>query len=198
MGDRADRSVRSTTPRGARSAGFGGNGSPGGGGDGDIFWKIWLENQDYLRSYGYRLLGGNSQEVDDILGSLMLKAYEKYQQIGVEVRNPRAWLTRILFNLCMDWYRRTAPVTVEEPSAPGMEPVGGNLDPEAALLNGERIRLVAREISRLPKPLKRVFVLRVLHGRQYAEIALRLNLTSCNARKRVQLARDRLRKVLRR
>jgi len=64
-------------------------------------------------------------------------------------------------------------------------------DPEAERF----VRDLAERLVALPNHLREPLVMRLIEDLSYAEIAERLNLTNATARKRVQLAPERLRRA---
>lgn len=140
-------------------------------------------------------------DAEDAVSITLLRALQWYSRVSTPIRNEQAWLGRILHNVCLDMYRhgkRFSEATLLE----ARETPLGELD--AALQDGvpsPEEELLAREqslewqhcIQALPPRLRIPLVMRFQGGLSYAEIALELNLTSCNVRKRIQLARERLR-----
>tara|TARA_R110001599_G_scaffold200828_3_gene397632 strand:+ start:18332 stop:18541 length:210 start_codon:yes stop_codon:yes gene_type:complete len=61
------------------------------------------------------------------------------------------------------------------------------------MLANEALRQLEKKLDEIPNVLRVTFVLRFGEGLAYAEIANRLGISSATARKRIQLARDRLR-----
>jgi predicted Zn-dependent protease len=103
--------------------------------------------------------------------------------------------------VCVDLYREQQrdPLVMAGDLHPLAERTirGKNVQtPEAAMLRGEAMRFAGRAVSSLPERLRTPFVLHVLDGLEYAEVAERMGLSVHNVRKRMQEARQRLRNVL--
>lgn len=166
----------------------------------DSFWAIWLAHQDALRQRSLRLTGGNRADAEDALSNTMLRAAQAY--LRQPVQNPGAWLVRILHNACMDQHRQKAtqaPIegdVADTPptAAPGL--VKAEPSPEEALsqaqLQGAWREAMAMLPPSLADPLR-------LHLDDWSddEIALHLQITRELVRKRRQLAKERLRALLR-
>jgi RNA polymerase sigma-70 factor (ECF subfamily) len=121
----------------------------------------------------------------------------------VTINNEKAWLARLLHNLCVDLHRsnrrrldhmdRVREIQEIESSAA----IQARKSPEEALLNGELARKMDAAITSLPTKLRAPLTMRLVNGESYPEIAERLELSNENARKRVQQARALLRERLR-
>ena len=149
-----------------------------------------------------QMMSGNMADAEDALGNAMVRASSHFAEGGGgAITNQRAWLSRLVHNACIDFYRARSRqkrwtdeiVAMADgdfiPSAPSPEPT-----PEEVAETGESMRSLQRGLDNLPEPLRGPIILRFLEGRSYAEIAERLCITNCTARKRVQLARERLRR----
>ena len=74
-------------------------------GDSTAFWKLWEGYRKHLFGVCLRQMGGNREEAEDALSRAMLKALERLPFYAREVTNPKAWLTRLIRNLCLDIHR---------------------------------------------------------------------------------------------
>ncbi|MEP3115924.1 RNA polymerase sigma factor [Nisaea sp.] len=168
----------------------------------DTFWDLWFEHQHLLLRQCMKMMSGNMADAEDALGNALVRASAHFAEGGGEsIVNKRAWLSRLAHNACIDFYRARSRqkrwtdeiVAMADgdfiPSAPLPEPT-----PEDVAETGESMRSLQRGLDDLPERLRRPVILRFLEGRSYAEIAERLCITNCTARKRVQLARERLRR----
>ncbi|UUX48038.1 RNA polymerase sigma factor [Nisaea acidiphila] len=168
----------------------------------EAFWELWSEHQSQLLRQCMRLMSGNMADAEDALGNALVRASSHFAEGGGEgIANQRAWLSRLVHNSCIDFYRarsRQKRWTDEVmamadgddiPSAPTPEPT-----PEEIAETGESMRKLQTELNKLPELLRVPLILRFLEGLSYAEIAERLCIPNCTARKRVQLARERLRR----
>src|SRR5919202_6842416 len=69
------------------------------------FWKLWVRYQDYLYQRCLTWMKGNPTDAQEALSRASIKAWEKWQDYPGKITNPRAWLTRLTYNLCMDMHR---------------------------------------------------------------------------------------------
>jgi len=160
-------------------------------GDTTAFWTLWGSVSGALFALCLRGMHGNRAEAEDALERAMMKALVKLPSFALQIDSPRAWLFRITRNVCNDIHReRTrlmrATAHFAMLATPDRE-ANGKDDDEPAEPEPERL------ISLLPRRLREVFVLRVIQKMPYKEIAMRFEMTSAAARKRVQQARSALR-----
>ncbi|MDC0710174.1 sigma-70 family RNA polymerase sigma factor [Stigmatella sp. ncwal1] len=165
------------------------------------FSRLWQAHRDELLALCTNLMGGNMVEAEDALGRAALLALEKYSRYAGELQNPKAWLKRLVFNSSIDILRERqraqqviAPQALED--EPHQEELKTIENPEQACLQRELGRQLQRFIEELPARLQQPVVMRLVHAREYLEIARCLKITEENARKLVQLGRMQLRKAL--
>jgi RNA polymerase sigma-70 factor (ECF subfamily) len=155
------------------------------------FWQVWLQHKDHLHQQSLRLMGGNVADAEDALDTAMLRALQRFSSSGAEILNERAWLSRILYNACMDLHRERRRRVESEGLLEGTDAawtVPQEESPDEVLLQRERSEEIHGCIQALPPNLRKPFVMRFLQDMSYADIALQLQLTNCNVRKRIQLA----------
>jgi len=168
------------------------------------FWMLW----DLYKGHLYHLclwqMGGVQEDAEDALSRAMLRALEKLPNNACKIGNFKAWLSRLTVNLCLDMHRerkrqvqRLESIDDRPPAATDRMPSGGD-SPEDGLINREVFAYVCSAIADLPPRLREPFVLRFFQEMDYREIAESLILTTDNVRKRIQQARDILRKELNR
>ena len=169
-----------------------------------LFWDIWQDHHAHLRRQSMRLMSGNRADAEDALSTAMLRASQKYAHYAESIINQRAWLTRLLHNACMDHYRgqarrnRLVGDQKDEASEIGHPAIAAEPEhsPEDIALNREALRAVEAQVNNLPPNLRLPFLMRFAQEHSYTEIADPLELTNCAVRKRIQLARERLRQNL--
>ncbi|WP_163871095.1 RNA polymerase sigma factor [Myxococcus eversor] len=165
------------------------------------FWEMWLCHHSRLLAKSLRHLGGHQADAEDALGTAMLRAAEAWPREVRRLRNPEAWLTRIVHNACVDLHRSRARLSDEAPReedevASAREPLAHVPSPEQLLLEQEQSRLLWRHVHHLPEPLRRACLLRFereLDGRTMAE---ELGITHVNTRRRLLRAYQVLRVAL--
>lgn len=114
-----------------------------------------------------RWLVRRDAEAEDLAQEAVLRAYRFFG--GFRGGDPRAWLLRIVRNVCYTWLERTRG----EPAGEFDEELQGAADetPESlAIAAADRQRL-ARALDGLPARFREVLVLRELEGCSYKEIA---------------------------
>ena len=71
---------------------------------GSRFWQLWQQNENYL--YGCCLKWtDNIPDAEDALSRAMLKAWDKISNSLVEIKNFKAWLSQLTYNICVDIHR---------------------------------------------------------------------------------------------
>ena len=141
---------------------------------------------------------GSREDAEDAVQETLLLALRAFPRFGRDGElHLRAWLHRILSNVCHRLRARRRPAlplydalpgTVRAMTAPGdvADQVG---DPVA-------YREVAHAVGHLPDPHRRAFLLRAVEELPYDELARREGITCHNARARVTRARAQLRDEL--
>ena len=168
----------------------------------ETFWSVWQSHSDYLYGQSLCLMNGNRADADDAFSAAMLRACESVHRQRFQVTNAKAWLSAVLHNVCVDAHRGRGRLRDDSNAAEDalMERLAGvaspGLSPETHLLRDELESRLWRQVHSLPVKLREPFVMRFLHDMSYGDIALRLGLTNCNVRKRIQLAYRALRGVL--
>jgi RNA polymerase sigma-70 factor (ECF subfamily) len=165
-------------------------------------WKQALEpwpeyRQDYaaLYRYAWRLLGGNADEAADMVQEACLRLVRGARPLP-EPGAIRRWLFVVVRNLCLSQLRRGArrrEQSLEEVA----EPRAQGPDPACACAAGERGRLVAEAVARLPLELREVLILREYEAMNYEAIAAMMEIPLGTVRSRLARAREALRQSLR-
>jgi RNA polymerase sigma factor (sigma-70 family) len=157
----------------------------------DSFWELWQRHSEHLFRQSLRMMKGNQSEAEDAFGATMLRAYESFPRQTGQVVNARAWLGRLLHNICVDAYRRRRCQETSEAeggkSLMASQEVGAP-SPEALLLRRELGSQLRQHILALPPRLRAPSTLRFLEEMSYDDIASELGMTNCNVRKRIQHA----------
>lgn len=165
--------------------------------DRSAFWAIWLAHRDDLVRHSMRFSGGNHAEAEDALSEAMLKAAQAYPTTAV--REPRAWLLRLVFNACIDRHRRhrRQDRAMQDVAVNGgaRQPAADRSvrSPEELLDGAQQINDLERALRTLP-PLLAGPLMLYLDEMSDADIAARLKVTREVVRKRRQMARDWLRR----
>jgi RNA polymerase sigma factor (sigma-70 family) len=134
------------------------------------------ENQAALLRYAERLLR------DDILSQDAVQVtFIKYVKSNPQkIKNPRAWLFKILRNHCFNILRqqkKKAEVMLDENN---MHTIKNSDSPDKSLIKEETSKIVRQSINALKPRHKDVVVLKLDHDKTYKEIAQILDLTVTN------------------
>jgi RNA polymerase sigma factor (sigma-70 family) len=172
-------------------------------GEAIAFWTLWERyRQDLLYPCCLRWMGGNHADAEDALSSASLKAWRGLAAGAHEIANVKAWLLRLLYNLCMDMRkshdRRSAIQHLDTGASAGAEEalVPVQESAETVALRREMELCIHRAIENLPPRLRAASRLNLLYGMPSRDIAVQLNLGPDNVRKRLQQARAILQKQL--
>jgi RNA polymerase sigma-70 factor (ECF subfamily) len=173
-------------------------------GDRDAFAEIVRSYQ--RRVYGVAMRMTRRHEVaDDVTQDTFLRAYRNLGRF--ELGRPLLpWLTKIAVNLSINYLnaaarREQALYSEDLPAGPGessahptVKPTEG--DPERSLEAKEFAAALALAVEALPTDQRSVFLLKVVEGMRYEEIAMTLDISQGTVMSRLSRARVRLRTVL--
>ena len=163
-------------------------------GKAEAFWCLWIRHRKTIHQLCLRETNGHAADAEDALSQVMLKALDRLPRCAEQIMHPEAWLRQLARNLCIDLrrerYRRYETAENWELIA-GAEP-----ESDPPLLHVEVESEIQQRIDALPAPLRESFVLHIVQEIPARRVASRLGLSPDNVRKRVQLARIRLRRGL--
>lgn len=170
---------------------------------GDIaaFWELWTLYQQQLFFICLRYMGNAHADAEDALSQVREKARHMLPR-AAGVRDPKAWLTRVAVNQCIDIQRnqqrhRRQTVHLDASDADDLlAAVAYGVLPAHNLVLCELKTAIDRAIHALPTLMRDASILYFLEERSYQEIAADLNISYANARKRIQKARTILRASL--
>ncbi|MEH2014201.1 RNA polymerase sigma factor [Nostoc sp.] len=166
------------------------------------FWHLWEQYQDYLYSRCLQWMGGNRHDAEDLFSLAILKAWNQWPDYANKITKPRAWLSRLIHNLCMDLHRERKREAqriknVEDIQFRDHAVVTSRLEsPESEMFGHELRAYLRHRIESLPTRLREPFILRYCQEKSYRDIAKQLALCEDNVYKRVQQARTILQKQL--
>jgi len=155
-----------------------------------IFWQEWQQYRDYLYSCCLRRMRGNHTEAEDALSIAMLKAREGWGKSPKPIDNVKAWLVRLVNNLCTDLLNRGDRLVFEIEEEQWFSQEEG---PALAATRQELELFFEGEVNNLSPKLRDTFRLYWREELSYQEIAERLSISQGTARKRVSNARAILR-----
>src|SRR5215475_791824 len=120
-------------------------------------------------AYGLaRWLMRNPYDAEDVVQEASLRAFRYFRTFAGG--DGRAWLLRIVRNVCFEWRgRRHAPTDSfdERQHSDGLPAC----DPETLALRNDRARLLAQAMRTLPDRFRELLVRRELEGLTYQELA---------------------------
>ena len=114
-----------------------------------------------------RWLVRRDAEAEDLAQEAILRAYRFFG--GFRGGDPRAWLLRIMRNVCYTWLEGTRGDAAREFDE-ARDSAAGETPESLAIAAADRERL-ARALEELPERFREVLVLRELEGCSYKEIA---------------------------
>jgi RNA polymerase sigma-70 factor (ECF subfamily) len=139
----------------------------------------------------------NRSDAEDEVQNAFWKAFQRLDQFRAE-GTFAAWLGRIVENQCLMRIREARNARFEyldesNDSSLRIELVGQSADPEDQVGKEEVVKLLRREISRIPPLLRHVMLLRDLDQMPMPDVAYRLGLSIPAAKSRLMRARMELR-----
>ena len=142
---------------------------------------------------------GNPTDAEDALSRAMLKAWEKVRDCTDDIKNFKAWLTKLTYNLCADIHREHNRSAVGVDSLDTIaignetELISQEETPVRAAMQRELELFFRAAIDELPDRLRETFLLHFESGLSYPDIAEQLGISYDNVRKRISQARAILR-----
>ncbi|WP_156759871.1 RNA polymerase sigma factor SigJ [Microbacterium karelineae] len=156
---------------------------------------------DALLAVGYRLLG-TVTDAEDAVQETYVRWYRMSEAERAEVRNPAAWLTRVVSRVCLDMLgsararrERYVGEWLPEP-IPGDAPIAGAppVDPAAQVSHDDSISMALMVVLDSLTPAERVaFVLHDVFAIPFAEIAETVGRTPAAVRQLASQARRKVR-----
>ena len=151
----------------------------------------------------YRLafrLAGSKPEAEDLFQDVLLKSFARLDDL-LEVREPGAWLCRVMYNHFIDNRRRFARarlVNVEEGQLPGqsLELLPGDLDPVRDAERLDNIMQLDRALATLSDEHRLAVMLHDVEGYKIKEIHQITGDPVGTIKSRLHRARGRLREIL--
>ena len=165
------------------------------------FWDLWEQHKGYLYRCCLRWIG-NPNDAEDVLSQAMIKAWEKVQEMASPIKDFKAWLTKLTYNLCMDLhrqhYKNSSRIESLDAISAGYqeELVSQEETPVLAATRRELDKFLLSAIDQLPPLLRETLIWHLQKELSYREIAEKLNISYENVRKRISQARAILRQKL--
>jgi RNA polymerase sigma-70 factor (ECF subfamily) len=162
------------------------------------FWPLWTEHQPRLRHCCLRWLDGNNTHVEDALSLAREKSYHYFTETKEPIRNPFSWLCKLTYTICIDMQReqkKQLRLCKTANACPNQFFFSTTTTEclEDLVLRDRQLEQLDKAIHGLSPELQQVIYHRFIDEMDYPEIAEQMQITQANVRKRVQLARARLR-----
>lgn len=172
-------------------------------GDQDAFAEIVQSYQKRIYAVAMRMTRRH-EVADDITQDTFIRAYRNLARF--ELGRPLLpWLHRIAVNLAINYWngsarRERALYTEDDPEGPRVRAGSGDpplhADPHRVLETKELEEDLERAVATLSPDQRAVFVLKVLEGMRYEEIAATLEISEGTVMSRLSRARARLKVLL--
>lgn len=170
-------------------------------GDLSFFWQFWEENRAQFLKVCLKHSHWRVDEAEDTLSGVMIKAVEILPKHIDNIINIKSWLIRITNNYCIDLYRKRKKikidhVNIQEVYLDGYQPASTNSNTESEFTSNQISAYTKQVFSKIPPNLRDVFIYRFYNDMSYHEISELLNISISSVRKRIQRARDLLKKTI--
>ena len=154
-----------------------------------------IEHMDGLYSYAL-MLCRNRTDAEDLVQETYVRVLRHRDSLG-EIRDPRVWLVRIVWNVVLDRKRRakTRPETDDIADLARMLPASG-LTAEERVASAQHHENVLRAVAQLPEKEQKVLILSAFEELSSVEIAQVLGTTESTIRSRLFRARNLLSTLL--
>ena len=113
----------------------------------------------------------------------------------MDVKNPVAYGTTLLRNICIDRIRRRNAVRTEEIQE---YIVSDTSRPDETSACRDALKYLLQEMEKLPEKQSRALKMRAFEGLEYQEIAKRMRLSQVNVRVLISIARKQLKRRMNR
>lgn len=163
------------------------------------FERVMRPHFDRLYRLAWRLCG-NKAEAEDLFQELLIKAYDKLDDI-LEIESPGPWLARVMYNLFIDEKRRFSRRRmhlVEEGALSGDGLAGLPGDDNPAINHGraQRAAILEDALAKLSEEHRLVVLLHDAEGYKLIEIEELTGIPVGTVKSRLHRARARLREML--
>ncbi|HEY9808948.1 MAG TPA: sigma-70 family RNA polymerase sigma factor [Halomicronema sp.] len=160
----------------------------------NTFWQEWQAHQNYLSCCCLKWMNSNQIDAEEVLSQAMLKAWNEWQNYENKIKYPKAWLTQIVHNFCLDLHRKRKrnALTLENIDHIKNEDypaIYSNLGfNEPNIIDLELQAYIHHKIESLPPRLRKTFVLYHCQNKSYQDIAKLFLFSEENVRKCVRKA----------
>jgi RNA polymerase sigma-70 factor (ECF subfamily) len=155
--------------------------------------EIWLTFSGRFYRIAYYILD-SQEDAEDAVQELYLKIFSGSKNM-MDVKNPVAYGTTLLRNICIDRIRRRDAVRTEEIQEYIVSDTSG---PDEASACRDALKFLLQEMEKLPEKQSRALRMRAFEGLEYQEIAKRMRLSQVNVRVLISIARKQLKRRMNR
>ena len=163
-------------------------------GDKETFGQLVEKYKRPMYALAYRMMH-NHEDADDLSQEAFIRAYENLNKFRSGT-NFRAWLFRILKNLCIDRLRHAARFPNESLGNAKNRLVSHNPGPEEKVEAAELRQRIYDAIDSLPEAQRTVVILHEMQGLRHREIAQITKTPERTVRWRLHQARKKLQEML--
>lgn len=160
----------------------------------NTFCQEWQAHQVYLSHCCLKWMNSNPIDAEEVLSQAMLKAWNEWQNYENKIKYPKAWLTQIVHNFCLDLHRKRKRnalkiENIDQIKIENYPAIYSNLEfNEPNIIDLEFQEYIHHKIDSLPPRLRETFVLYHCQNKSYQEIAKLLVFSEENVRKSVRKA----------
>ena len=151
--------------------------------------EIWLTLSGRFYRIAYYILD-SQEDAEDAVQELYLKIFSGSKNM-MDVKNPVAYGTTLLRNICIDRIRRRNAVRAEEIQEYIVSDTSG---PDETFACRDALKSLLQEMEKLPEKQSRALKMRAFEGLEYHEIAKRMRLSQVNVRVLISIARKQLKR----
>lgn len=155
--------------------------------------EIWLTLSGRFYRIAYYILD-SQEDAEDAVQELYLRIFSGSKNM-MDVRNPVAYGTTLLRNICIDRIRRRNAVRTEEIQEYIVSDTSG---PDETSACRDALKFLLQEMDKLPEKQSRALKMRAFEGLEYQEIAKRMRLSQVNVRVLISIARKQLKRRMNR
>lgn len=164
------------------------------------FEKIVLPHLNFLKNMSLKLTN-NPNDAEDLLQETLLRAFRFFDRFEPD-SHPKAWLYKIMKNTHINNYRKFLKSQenfgedVEDLNIKRNINIVRNMDPQKAVLNKELFLKLKQIVKEMPSEFREVFILGIIEGYSYKEIAKIIGCPLGTVMSRIHRARKILKKEL--
>jgi len=162
------------------------------------FYEIWGSHKHRIYSCCLKWLNGDKDKADEAMSIASEKALRYFKTDQDQVVKMYPWLCKLAYNICIDMHRiqsRQFELINQVSALPDEFYFSDNSSEELEdqIERESNLTSLMWKISILPLDLMLPIKYRFFEELEYSEIANRLDISPNNVRKRIQLARQKLR-----